>query len=75
MVIENPVNSGKLLTSDKLEDNPEPSEITFVILTVQRLSRKGVHSKRSGSAGHLILSDDDIVSSIQKCIAEVNSSD
>jgi len=44
MVIENPVNSGKLLTSDKLEDNPELSEITFVILTVQRLSREGVHS-------------------------------
>jgi len=44
MVIENPVNSGKLLTSDKLEDNPELSEITFVILIVQRLSRKGVHS-------------------------------
>jgi len=41
------VNSEKTLTCND-EGNPELSEFSFENLTVQRLSRKGVHSKLLG---------------------------
>ena len=53
--VENLVNSGEVLTSQKLEDNPEPSQTSKYVLEGATTIPKGstLETIASGSARHL----------------------
>ena len=55
--VENLVNSGEVLTSQKLEDNPEPSQTSKYVLegatTIPTVIGSTLETIASGSARHL----------------------